>query len=88
MGFGVSLALMGMGAVLALAVKWEVPGIDLQMIGWILLAIGAGSMTLTTLFTRRTRFDDGVETIEPDLMFIRNDPRQVRVPPRAHRENG
>ena len=66
MGFGVSLALIGVGAVLAFAVKWEVPGIDLRMIGWIFLAMGAVSMTLTALFTRRRGLGDGVETAGPD----------------------
>jgi hypothetical protein len=102
MGFGVSLALIGVGAVLAFAVKWEVPGIDLRMIGWIFLAMGAVSMTLTALFTRRRGLGDGVETAGPDRPYVRNDPRAAghdqppspgypdeptRVPPRVYHDD-
>ena len=70
MGFGASLAFIAVGAVLAFAVKWDVPGIDLQMIGWILMAVGVIGMVLTTRYTRRPRaVEETVETIEPDTMY-------------------
>ena len=70
MGFGASLAFIAVGAVLAFAVKWDVPGIDLQMIGWILMLVGVVGMVLTTRYTRRPRTaEETVETIEPDTMY-------------------
>ncbi|WP_214104333.1 DUF6458 family protein [Acrocarpospora catenulata] len=69
MGFGASLAFIAVGAVLAFAVKWDVPGIDLQMIGWILMGVGAVGAFLTWLYTRRTPLEESVETVEPDLMY-------------------
>ncbi|MEU6431111.1 DUF6458 family protein [Microbispora sp. NPDC046973] len=69
MGFGASLAFIAVGAVLAFAVKWDVPGIDLQMIGWILMAVGIVGMVLTGRYTRRPRTEETVETIEPDTMY-------------------
>lgn len=101
MGFGVGLALIGVGAVLAFAVRWDVPGIDLQMIGWIFMAIGAASLTLTAVFTRR-REPEEVETVEPERLYTREEPRpaehepppsgyreeEPRTPPRAYYDNG
>ncbi|GIH23903.1 hypothetical protein Aph01nite_22130 [Acrocarpospora phusangensis] len=69
MGFGAGLAFIAIGAVLAFAVKWDVPGIDLQMIGWILMAVGGVGTLLTVIYTRRPRPEEAVETIEPDLMY-------------------
>ena len=40
MGIGVSLILIAIGAILAFAVDAEVSGLDVQTIGWILLAVG------------------------------------------------
>jgi Domain of unknown function (DUF6458) len=69
MGFGASLAFVAVGAVLAFAVKWDIPGIDLQMIGWILMAVGLVGGLLTGLYTRRPQTEETVETIEPDTMY-------------------
>ena len=69
MGFGASLAFIGIGAVMAFAVKFDVPGIDLQMIGWILMGVGAAGAVLTGLYTRRPHAEGTVETIEPDIMY-------------------
>src|SRR3954454_18761227 len=69
MGFGASLAFIAIGAVMAFAVKFDVPGIDLHMIGWILIGVGAAGALLTGLYTRRPHAEDTVETIEPDLMY-------------------
>ena len=40
MGLGVSLFLLGFGAILAFAIKATVTGVDLQTVGWILMAVG------------------------------------------------
>jgi hypothetical protein len=50
MGLGVSFFLIAVGAVLAFAVNASVSGIDIQTIGYILLAVGAAGVLLSLLF--------------------------------------
>jgi Domain of unknown function (DUF6458) len=69
-GIGVSLLLIALGAILAFAVSAEVSGIDIQVIGWILLIVGILGMLLSMIFwsswggpgywsRRRTYVDEG-----------------------------
>ena len=41
MGIGVSLFLIAVGAILTFAFNLEVSGVDMDMVGWILMAVGA-----------------------------------------------
>jgi Domain of unknown function (DUF6458) len=50
MGIGVSLILIAVGAVLALAVDADVSGVDIQTIGWIVLIVGAVGLVLSMIF--------------------------------------
>jgi Domain of unknown function (DUF6458) len=50
MGIGVSIFLIAVGAVLAFAVEAEVSGLDIQVVGWILLGVGAIGILLSILF--------------------------------------
>jgi hypothetical protein len=50
MGIGVSIFLIAVGAVLAFAVSAEVQGLDIQVVGWILLLVGAVGILLSLLF--------------------------------------
>ena len=50
MGIGVSLLLIAAGAILAFAVDYEAAGVDIQTVGWILLAIGALGALLSLIF--------------------------------------
>jgi hypothetical protein len=84
MGFGASLAFIAIGAVLAFAVTWDVPGIDLQVIGWILMGVGAVGALLTGLYTRRPHAEEVVEVVGPDVMYTADPGAE----PHAHlREN-
>ncbi|MDF5755857.1 DUF6458 family protein [Spongiactinospora sp. TRM90649] len=83
MGFGAALTFIAIGAVLAFAVQWDVPGIDLQMIGWILMGVGVVAGILTLIYTRKPG-EDAVEVVEPDIVYTtdpapENDPNRVRV---------
>lgn len=40
MGVGISIFLLAVGAILAFAVEAEVSGIDLGVVGWILMGVG------------------------------------------------
>lgn len=57
MGIGVSVFLLAVGAVLAFAVHATVAGLDIHVVGWILMAAGALGLIMTaTIFApRRSR---------------------------------
>lgn len=50
MGLGVSIFLIAVGLILALAVETEVSGVDVQTIGWILTIVGGVGLLLSLLF--------------------------------------
>jgi len=55
MGIGASIFLMAVGAVLAFAVEWKVSGINMEVVGWILMAVGAVGLLFTLLVWGRGR---------------------------------
>ena len=50
MGLGVSLFLIAIGAILAFAVDATANGVNIQAVGWILLAVGAAGALLSLIF--------------------------------------
>ena len=50
MGLGVSLFLIAVGAILTFAVTGEVSGVDIDVVGWILMGIGAVGILMSLLF--------------------------------------
>ncbi len=71
MGIGVSVFLLALGAILAFAVEYEVSGLDINVIGVILMVCGAIGLLLTMLvFGRRDRggvAEERVVTRERDV---------------------
>lgn len=76
MGIGVSIFLIAVGAILAFAVNAEVSGIDVQTVGWILLAVGVVGIIISMIFwsswggpagwgRRREYVEDGPATRPP-----------------------
>jgi hypothetical protein len=71
MGLGASIFLIALGAILAFAVTYELAGVDIQVVGWILLVVGILGLVLSMVFwsswggpaywssRRRTYVDDG-----------------------------
>ncbi|MGD9957362.1 MAG: DUF6458 family protein [Candidatus Nanopelagicales bacterium] len=56
MGIGASIFLIAVGAICAFAVDAQVAGIDIQVIGWILMGAGVLGLLLTLLiFAPRRR---------------------------------
>lgn len=47
MGIGASIFLIAVGAILAFAVHASLAGVDLQVVGWILMAVGVLGLVLT-----------------------------------------
>ena len=64
-GIGVSIFLIAVGAILAFAVTAEFSGIDIEIVGWILMAAGGLGLLLSLIFwsswggwRRRDPYDD------------------------------
>ena len=63
MGIGVSVTLLAIGAILAFAVSDRVSGVDLSVVGYILMAAGAlGLFLFLAIFGRRDRAVGSVTT--------------------------
>ena len=92
MGFGASLAFIAIGAILAFATRFTISGIDLQMIGWILMGVGVVGMLVTFAYTRPRRRGHVAEVIEeepayltyPDETAPHVHPRPEETPPHVH----
>jgi Domain of unknown function (DUF6458) len=50
MGIGISIFLIAVGAILAFAVNAQANGIDIQTVGWIVLAVGVMGLVLSMIF--------------------------------------
>lgn len=55
MRIGTSIGLLALGLVLALAVRVDLGGIDLQLIGWILAAVGLIGLIASLVLARQAR---------------------------------
>jgi hypothetical protein len=55
MGIGTALAFIAIGAILAFATHVHLSGVDLQMVGWILIFVGAAMLIITFAYTRPRR---------------------------------
>lgn len=55
MRIGSSIALIAVGLILALAVNLDVDGINLDLIGWILAAVGVVGLLVSLAMARRPR---------------------------------
>jgi len=66
MGIGASVFLLAVGAVLAFAVTGSTSGIDVHVVGWILMACGAlGLFFITMVFDRGRRGLTTARVVDP-----------------------
>ena len=76
MGLGVGIFLIAVGAILAFAVNATSGAVDVNTVGWILMAVGLAGILLSLLFwqswagpgywgRRRTYVDDGPPPADP-----------------------
>jgi len=65
MGIGVSLAFIALGAILAFALRVDLSGVDIHLVGWILIVIGLINMGLTLKYTRPRRRAGRVAGADP-----------------------
>ena len=89
MGIGVSVFLIALGLILALAVDVNLAGLDLETVGWILALVGIGGLVLTlTVWNRSRRPVAGEQAVVRERPVVRDTPvvREERViredPPR------
>jgi hypothetical protein len=78
---GASLFLLGLGAVFAFAVKLNVPGISIHVVGWILMIMGAVGLAVTFLYwrPRQARALRGTEVVQERRVYA-DDPYQPPPP--------
>ena len=55
MRIGTSIGLIALGLILALAVRVDLGGIDLQLVGWILTVVGIIGLVASLALARQTR---------------------------------
>ena len=61
MGIGASVFLIALGAILAFAVEYDISGLDINVVGFILIVAGIVGLIMTLLvFGRRDRVAGGV----------------------------
>jgi hypothetical protein len=91
MGIGGSIFLLAVGAILAFAVNADISGIDINIIGWILMAAGLVGLVITlwywnsrrrTVVTRQSSQPVAGSPAQPNAQY--NEYRETRredVPP-------
>jgi uncharacterized protein YacL len=62
MGYGLGVALLVIGLILALAVEFDVAGLDIHVIGWILVVGGIAVIALTAVQLNARRRQTTVAT--------------------------
>lgn len=81
MGIGFSIFLLALGAILAFALDFTIVGVDIAVIGWILMAAGVIGLILTmvVLAPRRRRTVTETQTVGtvPAAEAARPDTRTV-----------
>ncbi|MGW3807371.1 DUF6458 family protein [Micromonospora sp. NPDC005113] len=78
MGIGTSIFLIALGAILTFALDASVGGINLDVVGWILMAAGVLGLIMTTLIWGRRR---AVATSEQPVEYRRVEERRDIGPP-------
>jgi Domain of unknown function (DUF6458) len=65
MGIGVSIFLIAVGAILAFAVEYDLNGLDINVVGYILMAAGLIGLIMTAfIFGPRNRAAGGGAVVE------------------------
>lgn len=75
MRIGSSIGLIAIGLILALAVNIDIDGVDLDLIGWILAAVGVVGLITSLALARRARPVIAREEAYPPPRADPRDPR-------------
>ncbi|MEV4760695.1 DUF6458 family protein [Micromonospora sp. NPDC049559] len=76
MGIGASIFLIAVGAILTFALNVHIGGLDLDVVGWILMAVGVLGLIMTTLIWGRRR--EVVTTAPVEREVVARDPAEYR----------
>ncbi len=79
MGIGTSIFLLALGAILTFALDATLAGVDLDVVGWILMAAGVLGLIMTTLVWGRRR--SVVTTADEPVEYRRVEERRDVTPP-------
>jgi hypothetical protein len=74
MGIGGSIFLLALGAILAFAVNAHISGIDINVVGWVLMAAGLVGLIITVWYWNSRRRTTVVSQSRP---VVRGDGRYV-----------
>lgn len=77
MGIGASVFMLAIGAIITFAFNIRVGWLDLDVVGWVLMAAGAFGLILTFVMMNRRRTTTVASTP--------NDPRYAQAPPTTQR---
>ncbi|MBU8859702.1 MULTISPECIES: DUF6458 family protein [unclassified Micromonospora] len=80
MGIGTSIFLIAVGAILTFALNASVGGVDLDVVGWILMAAGVLGLIMTTLVWSRRRQVVTTDAEQP-VEYRRVEERRDVAPP-------
>ncbi|MEU8073725.1 MULTISPECIES: DUF6458 family protein [unclassified Micromonospora] len=80
MGIGTSIFLIAVGAILTFALNASVGGVNLDVVGWILMAAGVLGLIMTTLVWGRRR-QVVTTTAEQPVEYRRVEERRDVAPP-------
>jgi hypothetical protein len=69
MGIGASIFLIALGLILALAVEFQVAGLDIHVIGWILVIVGIVGLLLTMFIWGPRRRATGTGVVEERRVY-------------------
>ena len=75
MGIGGSIFLLALGAILAFAVNANISGLDINIVGWVLMAAGLVGLIITIWYWNSRRRPVAVQTQQP---VVRSEYREVR----------
>ena len=75
MGIGGSIFLIALGAILAFAVDADISGLDISVVGYVLMLAGLAGLIITIWFwqTRRTATTASGRTVVTEEPVMRND---------------
>jgi hypothetical protein len=77
-GIGGSIFLIALGAILAFAVEWNVSGLDLDVVGWVLMIAGLVGLAITMYFWQNRRRAVVTPVQQSEVV---EEYREVRRPP-------
>ncbi len=64
MGIGASIFLIAVGAILAFAVNYDLAGVDIAVVGWILMIAGLIGLIMTAFIWGPRRREPGADYVE------------------------